>query len=125
MAPGQRNCQAEAETPVTSLLAAHIWKHKGTSDAFISSMWLPPGDQEGGKHNDKQSQDTQAHCNGSYFAVSIRKAFFFFSKLVTHDVKRLQLHMNKEDLEVPLQGEGLPAGTLKGIPQLCCEQLLI
>lgn len=80
MAPGQRNCQAEAETPVTSLLAAHIWKHKGTSDAFISSMWLPPGDQEGGKHNDKQSQDTQAHCNGSYFAVSIRKAFFFWKE---------------------------------------------
>lgn len=48
-----------------------------------------------------------------------------FSKLVTHNVKGLQLHMNKEDLEVVLQGEGLPAGTLKGIPQLCCEQLLI
>lgn len=48
-----------------------------------------------------------------------------FSKLVTHNVKCLQLHMNKEDLEVPFQDEDLPAGTLKGIPQLCCEQLLI
>lgn len=125
MASGQGDCQAEAKTPVTSLLAAHIWKYKRTSDAFVSSTWLSSGDQEGGKHNDKQPQDTQAHCNGSCFAVSIRKTFFFFSKLVTDNVKRLQLHMNKEDLEVPLQGEGLPAGTLKGIPQLCCEQLLI
>lgn len=77
VASEQGDCQEEAKTPVTSLLAAHTWKHKGTSDAFISSMWLPPGDQEGGKHDDKQSQDSQAHCNGSYFAVSIWKTFFF------------------------------------------------
>lgn len=60
--------------------ACCVWKHKGISDALISSLWFPPGDQEGGKHNDKQSQEGQAHCNGSYFAVSISKTFFFWKE---------------------------------------------
>lgn len=100
MASGQWDCKVEAKTPVTSLLATHIWKYKGTSDTFVSSMWLSSGNQESAKHNDKQSQDTQAHCDGSCFAVFIRKTFFFWKTkeirecvIADHHTPRLYIYI--------------------------------
>lgn len=73
MAPEQQGCQLKAKTPMISLL----WKYRSTSDAFVPSVGLSSGNQKCDKHNDQQSQDTQAHGDGNCLCTFIKKTFFF------------------------------------------------